>query len=169
MVTITHNFSPDKFKFFWTKYVKEGNLKNHCVQCMRGSFSKKFSKALNKDSVSGDFLPFNSEIVFDEFPEDTYSAIYICGVSNKYGSTSKKNYPHNVHIPIIPKEGASDTWEFDGWRVDIKNGYVDQIPAEHDLHPKFFKPPYNEHYFTCRNFRWMIGRFYPDMVVESVD
>ena len=163
MVTIRHNIDPDKFKFFWTKYVREGDLNHHCAACVKGFWSKKFCAAWNKDESTGQQLPFQSEITFDEKPEETYSAIYVCGVF-KEESSSKKNYPHNVHLPIIPKEGATDTFDFDGWHIEIDGGYVDRIPAEEELPRRFFDKPYNDHYYTCRIFRWMLGHFYPELL-----
>lgn len=163
MVTIRHNIDPTKFKFFWTKYVREGNLSHHCAACVKGSWSKKFCAAWNKDESTGESVPFQSEITFDEFPEDDYKAIYICGVF-KSGFATKKNYPHNVHLPIVPKEGATDTFDFDGWHFDIDGGYVDRIPAEKELADRFFNPPYDHHFYTCRIFRWMVGHFYPELL-----
>lgn len=163
MVTIRHNIDPNKFKFFWTKYVREGDLSHHCAACVKGSWSKKFSAAWNKDETTGQQQPFSSEITFDEKPEESYQAIYICGVF-KEGFSTKKNYPRNVHLPIIPQEGTKDTFDFDGWHIEIKGGYVDRIPSEEELPQQFFEQPYDAHYYTCRIFRWMLGHFYPELL-----
>lgn len=53
-----------------------------------------------------------STIVFDEQLEESFKAIYICGVINN-GYSVKKNYPHNIHLAIVPQKGAKDTYEFE--------------------------------------------------------
>ena len=50
----------------------------------------------------------------DEYPPDSYQAIYICGVA-KEGYANKKNYEHNVHAAISPRPGAVETWSFEKW------------------------------------------------------
>lgn len=153
MIKIKHNFDSSKFKWLWSKYVAEGNDKKHCTNCLKGKYSKKFSKH-NEN--------FNNEntIVFDEVEEGSYKAIYICGVINK-GYYKKANYPHNVHLAIIPKEGYNDVYEFEGWKVEIENGFVDRIIDIEEL-PNEYKDLGDE-YITCRIFRWMIGYFYKGM------
>ena len=76
MIKIKHNFNASKFKWLWSKYVTEGNDKKHCTNCIKGKYSKKFSKH-NEN--------FNNEniITFDEVEGGNYKAIYICGVINK--------------------------------------------------------------------------------------
>lgn len=108
-------------------------------------------------------LPFAPTITFDEQPQGSFRAIYICGVF-KQGFSTKKNYPHNVHCAIIPAEGRTDVYEFDGWRIEIDGGYVDRIPTEEELPERFFNTPYDYHYYTCRIFRWMVGHFYPELL-----
>ena len=44
MIKIKHNFDSSKFKWLWSKYVAEGNDKKHCTNCLKGKYSKKFSK-----------------------------------------------------------------------------------------------------------------------------
>lgn len=150
MIIVKHNFDKSKFKWLWSKYVLDGNDKKHCTNSLVGKYSKKFSKH-NEN--------FNEEniIEFDEFNDLDTKAIYICGVINK-GYSSKKNYPHNVHAAIIPREGAKDTWEFEGWRLEVENGYFDEIPAIGELSEKYKVLP--EEFITCRIFRWAIGYFY---------
>jgi hypothetical protein len=99
----------------------------------------------------------------DEVPEDSYKAIYFCGVI-KAGYSAKKNYPHNFHLAVIPEEGKSDVFDFENWHVEIENGYISRIPSEDELPQQFFEAPYNEHYYTCRIFRWMVGFFYPNLL-----
>lgn len=167
MVIIKHNIEPTKFKFFWTKYVREGDIRRHCAACVKGSWSKKFCAAWNKDEASGEYAPFPNEITFDEQSGGSYKAIYVCGVS-KAGFSTKKNYPHNLHLPIIPKEGAADTFDFDGWHIEIDGGYVDRIPSEEELDRRFFEAPYDHHYYTCRIFRWMLGYFHPELLKTKI-
>lgn len=162
MIRITHNIDPTKFKFFWTKYVREGDLRYHCASCVKGSWSKKFSAAWNVGE-DGKYLPFEETISFDEQPVGSYKAIYICGV-RKEGFSTKKNYPHNVHIPIIPVDGADDHYDFEDWHITIEGGKVLPIPGENQLPERFFKSPYDHHHYTCRIFRWMVGFFYPELL-----
>lgn len=148
MIKIKHNFDSSKFKWLWSKYVVGGNDGKHCTNCLKGKYSKKFSKH-NEN--------FNNEniIEFDEVEE--YKAIYICGVINK-GYTQKKNYPHNVHAAIEPKEGASDKWEFDGWFIEVENGVFSKIPSIEELPKKY--QSLSDEYITCRIYRWCIGYFF---------
>ena len=153
MIKVKHNFDSSKFKWLWSKYVSGGNDQKHCTNCLKGKYSKKFSKH-NEN--------FNQEttMVFDEVEEESYKAIYICGVINK-GYYKKANYPHNVHLAIIPREGCNDVYEFEGWKVEIENGFVDRIIDIEEL-PSEYKDLGDE-YITCRIFRWMIGYFYNGM------
>lgn len=162
MITITHNIDPKKFKFFWTKYVREGDLRHHCAACVKGSWSKKFCAAWNKDN-NDEYAPFEETITFDEFPEGTYKAIYICGVF-KAGSSTKKNYPHNVHLAIVSEEGHNDVYDFEDWHIQIEGGRITRIPTEEELDERFFNYPYDHHHYTCRIFRWMVGFFYPELL-----
>lgn len=153
MITITHNFDERKFKWLWAKYVTEGNNQKHCQACLHGPYSKKFSGTSNHDLLK------QPVIVMDEKPEGTYKAIYFCGVVKK--GYPKTNYPHNVHFAIIPSRGCQDDWKFEDWSVHVDDGYFSHIPSEEKLAKKYFNKPYDEHYYTCRIFRWMLGMFYP--------
>ena len=81
---------------------------------------------------------FNNEttIIFDEQPEDTFKAIYICGVISK-GFSAKKNYPHNVHLAIIPKKGARCLYQFEEWIIEIEDGMISMIPEIEELPEKY--------------------------------
>ena len=151
MVKIKHNFDKNKFKWLWSKYVVGGNDKKHCTNCLKGKYSKKFSKH-NEN--------FNEEniIMFDEV--ESCKAIYICGVISK-GYYKKSNYPHNVHIAIIPREGFKDAYEFDGWRVEVEDGFVDRIIDIDELPGEYRN--LGDEYTTCRIYRWMISYFYKGM------
>lgn len=149
MITIHHNFDPEQFEWLWAKYVNGGNINNHCFICLKGSQSKKFSKAYNPEMVN------QPVIAMDEKADSDFDAIYFCGVS-------KRGYIHNVHLVVRPAEGVNSQWKFDGWNVEIENGVVDTIPCAGELKPEYFNAPYDEHYYTCRNFLWMVGRYYPE-------
>lgn len=150
MIKIKHNLDSSKYKWLWAKYVAEGNDEKHCTNCLRGKYSKKFSKH-NQN--------FNNQenIEFDEEKENTYKAIYICGVINK-GYAQKKNYPHNLHLAIVPKEGHNEVFTFEDVRIEITNGMISYIPLIEELPQKYQSLP--ECYTTCRIYRWAIGFFY---------
>ncbi|MGL5381328.1 hypothetical protein [Clostridium sp.] len=59
---------------------------------------------------------------------------------------------------IIPKEGVADTYEFDEWKVQVKNGYFDYIPEINELPEKY--RVLSDDFITCRIFRWAIRYFY---------
>lgn len=143
MIKIKHNFEKEKFMWLWSKYVVGVNDEKHCTNCLKGKYSKKFSK-------HNDELTVGSEIIFDEFD---YKAIYICGVI-KRGYSQKKNYEHNVHLAILQKEGARAVWEFEEWKVEIENGVVCEIIDEDGLEEKY--KALDENYTTCRIFRWAV-------------
>lgn len=157
-VTIHHNFDEKKFRYLWAKYVHSGNLEHHCAQCMRGKYSKLFS-GYNENLISQPVLDMNEVRVSD------YKALYFCGVFKQ--GYPRTNYPHNVHFIVIPEKGATAHWEFENWKVDIENGRLSAIPEESDLDDRFFKEPYDEHFYTCRNFRWMVGFFYPELLKSN--
>lgn len=149
-IRIRHNFDEREFSYFWGMYVRSGNLQHHCLRCLNGTKSK-------QTWGEGHELSQHPELVMDEVATDKYRALYLCG-------GSRKGYAHNVHLVITPKPGATATWDFDGWHVDIENGELSPIPAEERLDDRFFAAPYDDHYTTCRNFRWMVGFFYPELI-----
>lgn len=149
MITIRHNFDPEQFEWLWAKYVNGGNITQHCFICLKGTQSKKFSKAYNPDMVN------QSVIVMDEKPVGEYDAIYFCGVS-------KKGFDHNVHLVVRHEQGTNSEWKFENWHAEIENGTVEILPCAGELKPDYFSEPYNDHYYTCRNFLWMVGQYYPE-------
>ena len=162
-ITIRHNFDPSKFKWLWAKYVKDGNIEKHCTACMIGSYSRKFSGTTNRKLLE------QTTLVMDEVPDGQYEAIYFCGVLKKgYLSQNplSNNYPHNVHFAVRPADGETDVWNFENWHVEIENGKLERIPETYELKEKFFCAPYNPHYYTCRIFRWMVGHFYPEELLD---
>lgn len=112
MIRIKHNFDETKFKWLWAKYVKDGNIEKHCTACLKGSYSKIFSGTSNRDLLSQPVL------IMNEVDDSQYKAIYFCGVNKK--GYPKSYYPHNVHFAIVPKEGATDEWNFENWHVEIE-------------------------------------------------
>jgi len=163
MIVIHHNFDETKFKWLWAKYVNAGNIKKHCTACLIGPYSKKFSGTSNHDLLD------QPALVMDEVSEGQYEAIYFCGVIKKgylNKNPEKNNYRHNVHFAVRPADGETDVWDFENWHVEIENGKLERIPATYELSEKFFRPPYNPHYYTCRIFRWMVGHFYPQELVS---
>jgi hypothetical protein len=142
-IVIRHNFTPDDFMWLWAKYVVGFNEQYHCTNCLRGRYSRRFSKARNP------LLAQEHEIAFDE--HDGHQAIYICGVACK-GYSVKKNYPHNVHVALKPILGAKTEFQFENWVVQIENGTVLSIPGIAELTPRLRQLP--ERFTTCRIFRW---------------
>ncbi len=161
MITIHHNFDETQFKWLWARYVKAGNLEKHCVNCIPGVYSKKFSGSSNLDLLS------QPSLVMDEVPDGLYEAIYFCGVLKK-GYLNKNpflnNYRHNVHFAVRPQKGEHDVWDFENWHVVIEDGVLESIPATCELGNSFFQKPYTSHFYSCRIFRWMVGHFYPEML-----
>ena len=149
MIKLTHNFDGKKFMWLYAKYAHGCNPKHHCTNAIKGKYSKRFSR-LNSKFVPGQTL------AMDEFPAESWDAIYICGVSSK-GYSKHENYPHNVHVAIIPREGATDHWEFENWKMDVENAIFEYVPSEKKINPKYLKLP--EQYWTCRMFRWAVWHY----------
>ena len=146
VIITQHNFESSKFKWLWMKYVTSVNDRYHCTNCIRGRYSKLFSKHNQNLSTQNTFE-------LNEATQGDYKALYICGVSSK-GYSQKKNYPFNVHASILPKEGAKDTFKFDNWVMEIENGIFLPIPEEGKLPKKYMTLP--PEYTTCRIFRWAV-------------
>src|SRR5690349_559669 len=121
MIEIEHNFDPRKFKWLWAKYVVGFNDRYHCTNSIRGRYSARFSKLNPSFSAV-------QRVEMDEVASGSYSAIYICGVSNQ-GYSKHLNYPHNVHAAIVPVTGAVDHWMFEDWQMTVQNGRFLPIPA----------------------------------------
>ena len=165
MITIHHNFDESQFKWLWAKYVKAGNIEKHCTASLIGSYSKKFSGSTNQNLLS------QPTLVMDEIPEGGYEAIYFCGVLKKgylNKNPDKNNYRHNVHFAVRPVANGHDVWNFENWHVEIDGGVLERIPDSYELKDRFFHTPYTSHYYTCRIFRWMVGHFYPQELIDVV-
>ncbi len=141
------------------KYVTAANDAHHCTNVLRGSYSKKLSK--HNAALTSD-LP----VICDELPAGSFAALYICGVAKK-GYAKKQNYPHNLHVPILPAPGQSSDFAFEEWRFKIRNGLVLPIISESEL-PEFYKGLPSE-YTACRIFRWAVGWFRPDKLKSLVE
>lgn len=148
-ITVTHNLDPSKFVYLWMKYVRDVNLEKHCTNCLHGAYSKKLSKRNNPS------LRNQSVLTLDEVPLGGCRAIYICGVSsNGYRDRPKNNYPHNLHLALIPQRGAHGTHRFEQWSFEVVNGQISRIPAKDELPPPWSSLP--DEYTTCRIFRWAV-------------
>jgi hypothetical protein len=148
-VTIHHNLDPRQFVWLWMKYVAGADFSHHCTNVLRGRYSKKLSKH-NCELTPG------VTVVCDEQRRTGYSVLYVCGVA-KRGYSKKKNYPHNLHLPIQPMEGERAEFSFEQWHLTIDNGRVLPIPREADL-PESCRGLPSE-FTTCRIFRWAVGHF----------
>lgn len=148
-IKIGHNFDGKKFKWLYAKYAYGANPNHHCTNAIKGKYSKKFSRN-NKA-----FVP-EQTIVLDEYKELGWDAIYICGVSTK-GYAKHENYPHNVHVAILPAPGEKDEWSFEDWSMTVENGRFEYVISEEELNPKYKILP--EEYVTCRMFRWAVWHY----------
>ncbi len=145
-VILAHNLDPDRFVWLWAKYVTGVNDQYHCTNCIRGPYSKSFSK--HNPEMAG-----RRKLTLNEVPRPRFKAIYICGVS-KDGYSRKANYPHNLHAAVLPTPGRTDTFAFEGWELSAKNGLFMPIPALEDLPTAYagLAPEFT----TCRIFRWAV-------------
>ena len=148
-IVLTHNFDARRFKWLYAKYACGCNTAHHCTNAIRGRYSKKFTR------LSSEFV-LGQAIVLDEFPGGTWDAIYICGVSTS-GYSRHANYPHNVHVAVLPRPGAKDTWSFEGWTMSVENGVFEPVISEAELNAKYKNLP--EEFVTCRMFRWAVWHY----------
>jgi hypothetical protein len=145
-ISLSHNLNGDAFMWLWAKYVRAVNDRKHCTASLRGPYSQRLSRH-NRDLLT------EGKVILDEVPGDEFKAIYICGVARK-GYSVKKNYPFNLHAAILPREGAKDAFEFNGWELCLENGIFLPIPREAEL-PERYKGLAPE-FTTCRIFRWAV-------------
>lgn len=155
-IIVHHNFDGKKFKWLYAKYATGANPEKHCTNAIKGKYSKRFTRN------NPDFKP-DQDLILDEFPELGWDAIYICGVSSK-GYAKHLNYPHNVHIAIIPAPGETDEWSFENWKMTVKNAKFEYVISEEELDPKYKDLP--EKYVTCRMFRWAVWHYRKDLENE---
>ena len=152
-IILHHNFDKKKFKWLYAKYAIGANPLHHCTNAIKGKYSKRFSRN------NPDFQP-DRDVILDEYPELGWDAIYICGVSSK-GYSKHENYPHNVHVAIIPAPGEKDEWSFENWKMTIENAKFEYVISEEELNPKYKNLP--EEYVTCRMFRWAVWHYRKDL------
>ena len=148
-IILTHNFDGKKFKWLYAKYAYGCNLEHHCTNAIRGRYGKRFSR-LSKDFMPGQCLELN------EYPIESWDAIYICGVSSN-GYAKHENYSHNVHAVILQRESVKSHWEFENWMMDVENGIFEAIPSEKEIDVKYLKLP--KEFYTCRMFRWAVWHY----------
>jgi hypothetical protein len=145
MIEIAHNLEPRDFVWLWAKYVTGFNPEHHCTNSICGLYSRKLTKH-NKELTTSEI------IIMDECPQDSYRALYICGVARQ-GYARKTNYQHNLHAAISPRRGAVETWLLEKWRLQIRGGVFLHIPTSvQELPPRYWDLP--PKYTTCRIFRW---------------
>jgi hypothetical protein len=149
VVEVSHNLDPRRFVWLWMKYVTGVNDTQHCTNVLRGRYSKKLSK--HRAGVGEQGL--ETSIVCDEQPAGSFSALYVCGVAQQ-GYRQKQNYPHNLHLPILPSPGEISEFAFEEWRFTIRNGVVLPIPSEAELPERYRSLP--PECTTCRIFRWAV-------------
>lgn len=148
-VVVKHNFDKNQFKWLFSKYACGANPHYHCTNAIKGKYSKIFNRK-NPDFDS------SSTVIFNEYPQSEWDAIYICGVSKK-GYSMRENYSHNVHAVIIPKPGATDKWTFENWEMTVENGIFERIISEDELEEKYKNLP--KEYTICRMFRWAVSHY----------
>lgn len=148
-IIIHHNFDGHKFKWLYAKYAYGANPLHHCTNAIRGKYSKRF----NRNNPEFDAL---KSIVLDEYPELGWDAIYICGVSTN-GYSKHANYPHNVHVAVLPSPGIMDEWQFENWKMTVENGVFEEVISEEELDDKYKSLP--AEYVTCRMFRWAVSHY----------
>ncbi len=148
-IVVSHNFDGKSFMWLYAKYAYGANPKHHCTNSIRGKYSKRFTRN------NPEFKP-NQIVTLDEYPEIGWDAIYICGVSRN-GYTRHENYPHNVHIAIIPAPGKTDQWSFEKWHMKVENGIFEYVISEDELDEKYKLLP--KEYVTCRMFRWAVTHY----------
>ncbi len=55
----------------------------------------------------------------------------ICGINKR--DYPRTNFPHNLHAAVLPRPGAADTFVFENWRLEARNGLFLPLPAEVEL------------------------------------
>jgi hypothetical protein len=144
-IRLKHNLKPDKFMWLWMKYVKGFRDTHHCTNSLLGKYSSVLSKSKNPELESQTVLTLN------EYEQNQFKALYICGVAKK-GYSQKKNYPLNFHAAILPEPANIVKLNFLDWELEINNGRFLEIPVMEDLPNRYSALP--EQYTTCRIFRW---------------
>lgn len=143
-IILRHNLQPRSFLWLWAKYVHAVDCTRHCTNCLKGSYSKRFS---------GHYPGMPNEVVyFDEPQRRPWKAIYLCGVAKR--GYPRRNYSHNCHAALVPVPGQRDFWSFEHWWMEVENASFTPIPAAEEL-PKDVRSLPNA-FISCRIFRWAV-------------
>lgn len=152
-IIVHHNFDGKKFKWLYAKTRPAQILKTTAL-----TRSKE-----NTANASQETIPISSRIRISSSTNfrsldgmRSTSAV----VSSK-GYAKHLNYPHNVHIAIIPAPGETDEWSFENWKMTVKNAKFEYVISEDELDPKYKDLP--EKYVTCRMFRWAVWHYRKDL------
>jgi hypothetical protein len=145
-ILLRHNLRTEPFRWLWSKYVTAINSDRHCTHCLKGHYSKRLSKHNKQLNGSG-------QLLLDERGQEDLLGIYICGVRG--AGYPKTNYAHNLHAALVHSPGASDTFQFEEWSLEVENAHFVPIQDESSLLEPFASRP--SEFTTCRIFRWAVS------------
>ena len=119
---------PHQFRYFWIKYVRGFDPRNHCARCLVGDFSRALKYREIRDL---------ERVTLDEYPAPW---IYICGVTPRW--------EWNLHVAGHFENNANSEHRDDRVTVVVENLRRIQITSEGN-------PPAPREFATCRN--WQFG------------
>ena len=119
---------PQRFRYFWIKYVRGFDPSRHCARCLIGEYSSLLAYRKHTDLVRA---------VLDEHAAPL---VYICGVTAKW--------EWNVHVAGRLEPG--ELTEYADERVGLQLENFRRIEIRPDL-----GPPAPKTFTTCRN--WQFG------------
>lgn len=120
------------FRYFWLKYVRGFDAREHCARCLVGPYEKQVHPS----------MPLGSPIALD--PGDA-PFVYLCGVGPRYVD--------NLHLALRSLPGASaEARTYAGQLVTVEGAEALTIPA---LASGFRGLP--GPFTTCRNFRFGVA------------
>lgn len=140
---VTFRPQETRFRYFWSKYVEEVDLRQHCLNCLVG----RDGKNLNSKTFAGR----RRESVFRDIQlnEARSRLIYICGVAEPY------IWRNNFHLAMRLKPGASMHKKSLGIEIEIDNAEELEICEDH------VDPTYHRNieiaYRSCRNLQFAWG------------
>lgn len=140
---VTFRPQETRFRYFWSKYVEEVDLRQHCLNCLVG----RDGKNLNSKTFAGR----RRESVFRDIQlnEARSRLIYICGVAEPY------IWRNNFHLAMRLKPGASIHKKSLGIEIEIDNAEELEICEDH------VDPTYHRNieiaYRSCRNLQFAWG------------
>lgn len=132
-----------RYKFFWTKYVRSVNLEVHCQKCLIGPWSKRIS--------TSEICKHTKAVTLQEvrLDEDSAQMLYLCGVTDPY------TWERNFHLALRVREGSSVSKQWYGLQIELEGCEELPISSEH-MDPKF--PQMRDYlYRTCRNVQFAWG------------